>query len=80
MTIEWSRKAESDIRKLDPPIAKRISAALDRFAETEHGDVVRLQGCDEYRLRVGDWRVRFRLESGNVAVILRIGHRSEAYR
>ena len=41
----------------------------------------RLQGIDppEYRLRVGDWRVRFHLEDETVRV-LRVRNRREAYR
>jgi mRNA-degrading endonuclease RelE of RelBE toxin-antitoxin system len=42
-------------------VVTRILEALVRLAETGQGDVTRLQGvADEWRLRVGDWRVRFR--------------------
>jgi mRNA interferase RelE/StbE len=79
--IEWSPQAQNDARKLDRAVARRIFAALDRYAETGYGDLVRLEGVrDEYRLRVGDWRVRMRLEAPDLAVILRIRHRREAYR
>jgi len=41
----------------------------------------RLQGIDpvEYRLRVGDWRVRFSQDAEAIP-ILRVRHRREAYR
>ncbi len=57
------------------------STPLETFASTGHGDVKKLKGSDrEYRLRVGDWRVRFeRLEAG-VYRVLRVLHRREAYR
>ena len=42
-------------------VATRILDALARLADTGQGDVTRLQGVsDEWRLHVGDWRVRFR--------------------
>ena len=79
--IRWSRPAQNDIGKLDPPVARRILAALDHYAETGHGDIVRLKDSPgEFRLRVGDWRVRFREPKPDVVEILRVRHRREAYR
>jgi hypothetical protein len=52
------------MRRLDPPTQERVRQALSRLAATGQGDVRRLQGLEEeYRLRVGDWRVRFRFEA-----------------
>lgn len=57
--------------------------ALDRLTgNPPTGDVVRLAGIDdEWRLRVGDWRVRFTrdLETG-VIQVLRVLPRGRAYR
>jgi ribulose bisphosphate carboxylase small subunit len=39
---------------------RRVVVALERYARSGYGDVVRLAGTDQLRLRVGDWRVRFR--------------------
>ncbi len=39
---------------------RRVVAALERYAGTGYGDVMRVEGTDQLRLRVGDWRVRFR--------------------
>ena len=48
---------------LDKSTARRIKQSTERFAETGAGNVKRLQGIDppEFRLRVGDYRVRFYL-------------------
>jgi len=48
---------------------------------TGEGDVNRLQDIDppEFRLRVGDYRVRFH-DSGDAIEILSVKHRREAYR
>ena len=78
--IEWTAPARADLRRLDRKTAMRIFEALHRFMETEEGNVKRVKGQEnEFRLRVGGWRVRF-IEEGNALQILRVRHRSEAYR
>jgi mRNA interferase RelE/StbE len=79
--IEWTEPAIQDMAALDRGMARRVKAAVERFAETGAGNVKRLQGIDppEYRLRVGNWRVRFELESETVR-ILRVRDRKDAYR
>jgi mRNA interferase RelE/StbE len=80
--IRWAPAAEKDLRRLDPPTRERVRQALHRLAATGQGDVRRLHGLeDEYRLRVGDWRVRFRFEAGSGALdVLRVLPRGRAYR
>ena len=67
---------------LDQRVAARVTAALNRLAEIGHGNVRRLQGIGppEFRLRVGDWRVRFHEPDNETILVLRILHRREAYR
>ena len=61
--------------------AKRISGAISRFAATGAGNVQGLRGIHppEFRLRVGDWPVRFH-GHGDWIEILRVRNRKEAYR
>lgn len=56
--------------------------AIDRYVESDQGDVKRLKGPgDVARLRVGDWRVIYRHDSqAGVVAIQAILHRSHAYR
>jgi mRNA-degrading endonuclease RelE of RelBE toxin-antitoxin system len=79
--IEWAGTALEDMATLDKSIARRVKQAVERFAGSGAGSVKRLQAIDppEYRLRVGDYRVRFHLENQTVQV-LRVRHRREAYR
>ena len=79
--VEWTETALEDMAALDKGIARRIKQAVERFADTGAGNVKRLQGIDppEYRLRVGDYRVRFHLDDETVQV-LRVRNRREAYR
>ena len=79
--VEWTGPALEDMAALDKGNAHRVKQALERFAETGAGNVKRLQGIDppEYRLRVGDYRVRFHQHEETVQV-LRVRNRREAYR
>ena len=79
--IEWTVVAIEDMAALDKGIARRIKQTVERFAVTGAGNVKRLQGIDppEYRLRVGDYRVRFHLQ-GEIVQVLRVRNRREAYR
>ena len=79
--IEWTEASLEDMAALDKGIARRVKQAVERFAETGAGSVKKLQGIDppEYRLRVGDYRVRFELD-GETVRILRVRNRREAYR
>ena len=89
-------RAARDLRQLDSAIRQRVLDALDRLvARAGQGDIHRLVGtADEYRLRVGDWRVRYRVAHltepvtppaiGNLTVhevvALRVLPRGRAYR
>jgi mRNA interferase RelE/StbE len=79
--IAWSERARTEVRALDRETAMRILVALTRFAESGEGDIKRLQGStSELRLRVGDYRVRFTEEPGDVLHIHSVRHRKDAYR
>jgi mRNA interferase RelE/StbE len=63
-------------------MAGRILTATKRFGESGQGDLKRLVDHDgEFRLRVGDYRLFLQLDlAGRKALVLRVLHRSEAYR
>ena len=79
--IEWTEAALGDMASLDKAIARPVKQSVERFARTGAGNVKRLQDIDppEYRLRVGDWRIRFR-QDGETVHVLRVRNRREAYR
>ena len=81
-SVRWQPAARRDLSRLDAQIQERILDAVERFAATGHGDVIRLQDVrpPEWRLRVGGWRVRFsRQDSEHVLDILRVLPRGKAY-
>ena len=72
-------RAARDLRRLGPgPELERIEAALRRLGDSEANlDIKPLSGSAPWlRLRVGDWRVLFRLADAAV-LVARIIHRSE---
>jgi mRNA interferase RelE/StbE len=79
--IHWTEQSLEDMAALDQGMARRVKQSVERFATAGAGNVKRLQGIDppEFRLRVGNYRVRFRQDAANLRV-LRVRHRREAYR
>jgi mRNA-degrading endonuclease RelE of RelBE toxin-antitoxin system len=83
LEVRWLPRARRDLKHLDPPAQRRVIDAMDHLASTGEGDVVRLVGLSppEYRLRVGDWRVRFvREDKERLLHVLRVLPRGKAYR
>lgn len=80
--VVWTATAERDFGKLDPETRRRVQLGINRYAADSVGDVLRLQDITppEYRLRVGKWRVRFRLDHDRRTMqILHVLRRDEAY-
>ena len=65
LRIEVREPAQRQLKRLSPPVARRILAAVEALADDPHprGDTVeRLKGhAALYRLRVGSWRVVYEL-------------------
>ncbi|MEX0774259.1 MAG: type II toxin-antitoxin system RelE/ParE family toxin [Phycisphaeraceae bacterium] len=77
--LRFKPRAVRDLERLPRPLAQRVIAKIEAMREDLHGDVKRLTNFSpEYRLRVGDYRVLFDLESSNV-IIYRVIHRRDAY-
>ena len=68
-----------DIPRLDPPLRRRIRAAIESKLTKHPEDIAKPLAYTTRRLwslRVGDWRVIFALRENEVW-ILRIGHRRD---
>jgi mRNA-degrading endonuclease RelE of RelBE toxin-antitoxin system len=79
--VMWSATARAELRAIDRETAWNILQAIDRYLETGAGDVIRLQPPrTEFRLRSGDYRAMFRKIDEQTIEVLRVKHRSEAYR
>lgn len=79
--IRYKASVERDLRKLDPPIARRILQKLeeDLGRNPNRGEMLSGDFQGLFKYRVGDYRVIYtRIPEG--LLILRIGHRKESYR
>lgn len=58
--VGLSPRAQRDFHRLDPQVPKRVEVALGGWLPGPAFRRAKGYGTDEQRLRVGDWRVRFR--------------------
>ncbi len=81
--IEFSKKFQKDIKKLDKQTAKQIKRTVDKFIiAPESCDWIKLKGFSNYyRIRSGDYRIIFEKIENNKIVIkfLTVNHRREIY-
>lgn len=82
MKLVLSERAKADLAALDRNTRLRITAAIDRLLRTGTGNIKKLQGIDppEYRLRHGEWRIRFCRPDADSVRINRVQNRKDAYR
>jgi mRNA interferase RelE/StbE len=82
--VEITHPAARDVKRLDAPVRDRVLAAIEGLAaDPPVGDVKRLTGMTppQWRLRVGDWRVRFNRDpETRTVLVLRVLPRGRAYR
>lgn len=75
----WTERALEELNKLEPFIASRIVKKINELSENPYSkDIKKLKGIEGFRLRIGDYRVIFDIES-EIIVILKIGHRKNIY-
>ena len=82
--VIYSASAVKDLRRLDKRTAKRILDKVDNLAAAEEVQLTALKYIPAdlgplYQYRVGDYRVLFRLEGGDINVDV-VAHRSEVYK
>ena len=76
----WSPTFSKAFDSLPPHIRDAVQQKVDEMgARLENFPHQRLQGRSEFKLRVGDYRVGFKLAAGT-AVFLRCLHRKDIYR
>ena len=79
--IELRPAAVRALRKLDPPVRRRIQGAIALLAQDPRPPAARaLQGRAGLRVRVGDYRIIYTVTDGVLLVIVvTIGQRREVY-
>ncbi len=77
--IIWDEKAYNSLQKLEPSISRRVFKKVEELSDNPFSkDIKRLKGSNDFRLRVGDYRVIFSIEQ-NTLQILKVGHRKNIY-
>ena len=81
--IEYLKSVvDDDIPKLTKSVRKQIKAAIEEKLTShpiEFGKPLRYSLKGARRLRVGDWRVIYKIEPPDVVLVVTIGHRREIY-
>ena len=83
--VEFAPAASRDLRKLDPHVRAKLFQAATVLTQGPYpsgGSRIKfLVGVTppHFRLRIGDYRLIYRLEESRV-VVVRVSHRREAYR
>lgn len=81
-TIRHTADALKTLRRMPRNTADLIREKVREVAANPAAarNVIKLKGRDGYRLRVGDWRVLYTLESGELVLfVIEIGPRGGVY-
>jgi len=80
--VQIISSAEKEMDKLPVLIHRRISRKILSLEDGPRPTgAKKLSGREEYRLRVGDYRVVYTIDDkGHVVTVIVVGHRREVYR
>jgi mRNA interferase RelE/StbE len=80
MNVVLDRIAAKYLERMNEPMLSRITSALAGLMKNPpQGDIKKLSASNNYRLRVGDFRVLFRIKD-NVIIVTNIASRGQAYK
>lgn len=82
-SVIYSKQAIKVLRKLPTHLAKKLKESIDELAKAPQDakNVTKLQGRDGYRLRVGEWRVIYDLDNGQLIItVIKVSPRGDAYK
>ena len=82
-SVTFARSARKELQALDSTIATRVLRRLEVLSISPRPiGVIKIEGADDlWRLRIGDWRVIYRISDREKLVdIIAIRHRKDAYR
>jgi mRNA interferase RelE/StbE len=83
-SIRYSKEATKSLLRMPRNTAKLIREKLEIIATdpyADHPNAKKLQGREGYRLRVGDWRVLYKVQNEQlVIIVLKVASRGEVYK
>ncbi len=80
--IEFKATARKSLERLEKKDQLRIYAAIELLGDNPRPPLsVKIKGSDYLRVRVGDYRILYSIDSGRLIIlIIDLGHRREIYR
>ncbi|HEX9433441.1 MAG TPA: type II toxin-antitoxin system RelE/ParE family toxin [Burkholderiales bacterium] len=81
--VVFARSARKELQNLDPQVARRIVRVIEALINNPRpSGVVKLEGAiDLWRVRVGEWRVVYRISDRERLVdVIAVRRRRDAYR
>jgi mRNA interferase RelE/StbE len=80
-TVILSPRAERDLDGFRGRTYLRLQAAIDALADSPRPrGCLRMTNSDEWRIRVGVYRIRYLIDDdGRQVIVTRVGHRREVY-
>lgn len=81
--VVFARSARKELQNLDPQVARRVLKQIEALVTNPRpSGVVKLEGAtDLWRIRIGEWRVVYRISDRELLVdVIAVRHRSAAYR
>lgn len=82
MQLIYRKEALKVLSKLPKNVALLVKGKIEALAAdpfASNSNVKALEGTDGYRLRIGDWRIIYRIH-GETLEVLRIGSRGGIYK
>ena len=82
-SVVFARSARKELQNLDPPVARRILKHIETLVGNPRpSGVAKLEGANDlWRVRVGEWRVVYRISDRERLVdVIAVRHRRDAYR
>ena len=81
--IEFAPRADRQFRALERSLQVRLGRRIDSLAENPRPQGIKKLAGEEdlYRLRVGDYRIIYRIQEKRLLVlVVGVGHRADVYR
>ena len=80
--VRFKKSVSKDLRRIPTQDVQRLLARIDALSEDPRPfDCTRLSGMDNYRIRVGHYRILYQIEDNYLVVqIIKVAHRSTVYR
>lgn len=83
--VEYSKKAQKQIRKLDKSIQRLLFAWVDKYLDgtdppRANGKGLTGNHANEWRYRIGDYRLICEIQEDKMVILaLEFGHRNDIY-